>query len=76
MLLLLPPSVGSGGKRRLLQPALLHEPNLEEDPQKEVRQEEQEIEKRWKVGGRERLQVMYQRMVQAHVALNTLPNVI
>lgn len=61
MLLLLPPSVGSGGEQRLSWTALLHERNLVEDPEKEERQEaEQEVEKSGKVGEGERLKIICQ----------------
>lgn len=44
-LLLLPPSVGSGGQRRLSRTAFLHEQKLGEDPeQAECQEAEQEIE--------------------------------
>lgn len=69
MLLLLPPSVGSGGEQRLSWTALLHERNLVEDPEKEERQEaEQEVEKSGKVGEGERLKIIWKK--KAHVAIN------
>lgn len=44
-LLLLPPSVGSGGQRRLSGTAFLHEQKLGEDPEQvECQEAEQEIE--------------------------------
>lgn len=77
ILLLLPPSVGSGGERRLSWTAFLHEQNLGEDPEKEERHKvEQEIEKSWKVGEGKRLKIIYQSLAQAHVAISILPNVI
>lgn len=77
ILLLLPPSVGSGGERRLSWTALLHEQNLGEDPEKDERHKvEQEIEKSWKVGEGKRLKIIYQSLAQAHVAISILPNVI
>lgn len=58
--------VGSGGERRLSQPALLHEQNVEDRPQQEECQDdEQELEKR----------LIYQILVQAHVAVSILMNV-